>query len=444
MSLGQHDYACDMFVECVKGDPGNIIYLQSFLANLRRKYGEKKRKSFFSMFSSRASKTALQMAELSKNWKNALESCLALLKANPWNSAAFFSAGRACLELGYKESGLAYLKHSIEASPNDLETNRVAARVLADLKKFDDAIVCWARILKLKPNDTEAEKAIGDLTIEKTIHRGGYEGAESSREVKKGGMGVFSGKAGDSETEDVLGRQLTFEEQIERRLKKNPQDVGAYVELGEYHFQAEHFAKSVAAYQKALELNPNHQGSQELLLESERRQLLTELTQLKAEFEKKKTVELKQAFYAKKELYDRKNLEVAQFRIVLEPGNTVHHFELGTIYYKQGLYKEAIGEYQLAKMDKIKRGEALLALGQCFQQIKQYKLALTHFQQAVQEISEQGESRKKALYLTAKLALGLKEYEKADEYANQLAAIDFSYKDVGELLDKIAKSRNNA
>ncbi|MBQ4203178.1 MAG: hypothetical protein II655_05715, partial [Thermoguttaceae bacterium] len=99
--------------------------------------------------------------------------------------------------------------------------------------------------------------------------------------------------------------------------------------------------------------------------------------------------------------------------------------------------------FQTAKPDQSIAGKCLLALAQCFQQIKQYRLALKHYDQAVEVLDQQGEEIKKALYYGARLALGLEDYEKADNYANQLAEIDFSYKDVGGLLDKIAEKRNN-
>ncbi|MGL6193414.1 MAG: tetratricopeptide repeat protein, partial [Thermoguttaceae bacterium] len=234
MSLGGFDYATDMFKECVLGDPSNIIYLQSFVANLRKKYGEKKKKSVFSLFSSGGIKTA----EMQKKWANVIKAGLDLLKSNPWDASAFASMGRACLELGYDEAGLAYLKHSIDCNPNDIEVNRVAARVLRDMKKFDDSIACWTRVKKLKPDDQEANRAIGDLMVEKTIHKGGYDGAESTKELKVVNSSGSQKKTSVPVDEDVMGRPLTFEEQIQRRLKKDPEDVVAYVELAEHYFQA--------------------------------------------------------------------------------------------------------------------------------------------------------------------------------------------------------------
>ncbi len=440
MSLGAYDYATEMFAACVLGDPSNIIYLQSFLANLRKKFGEKKRKSMFSMLSS----GGIRSAEMQKKWSSVLKSGLELLKSNPWNPSALFSIGKACLEMGYQDAGLAYLKHSIDANPNDIEVNRLAARVLGEAKKYDDAIACWARVKKLKPSDTEPDKLIGDLMVEKTIHRGGYEGAESSREVHAKGVADKNKGSQVPENEDVLGRILTFEEQIEKRLKKNPNDKSAYIELGDYYFQKNQFEEAANAFQRGLEKDPENHEMNGKLLESQKHRLQTELIKLKKEFEQSKTAEIRDQFNLKKTEYDQKCLELARFRVESEPGSIGNHFELATLLYKTGAYKEAISEYQLAKTDSLRTGEALLALGQCFQQIKQYKLAMLHFQEAVLNITDQGENKKKALYFAAKLSLGLKDYEKADDYANQLAAIDFSYKDVGELLDKIAKCRKTS
>ena len=48
-----------------------------------------------------------------------------------------------------------------------------------------------------------------------------------------------------------------------------------------------------------------------------------------------------------------------------------------------------------------------------------------------------------ALYQAAKLAFFLEDISKAEKYATRLASIDFSYKDLGDLLDKIEKKSHN-
>ncbi len=81
MQIGQFDYATDMFYSCVMGDPQNLLYMNSFIVNLRVKYGDNKKgsKKFF--------KTGLKpykTAELRKNWEGVIKGGLDALKTNPF------------------------------------------------------------------------------------------------------------------------------------------------------------------------------------------------------------------------------------------------------------------------------------------------------------------------------------------------------------------------
>lgn len=111
---------------------------------------------------------------------------------------------------------------------------------------------------------------------------------------------------------------------------------------------------------------------------------------------------------------------------------------------RSGNFAEAIKQYQDARSDASRRGLVLLALGECFYQIKQFKLALSNFEAAAKEIGEdrEPELKKKALYYAGSLAMALKDWEKAEHHLTELAGIDFSYKDVAKRLDKISQERN--
>ena len=52
-------------------------------------------------------------------------------------------------------------------------------------------------------------------------------------------------------------------------------------------------------------------------------------------------------------------------------------------------------------------------------------------------------TRSRALYLAGRLALALGELDAAEKHLSALAALDFTYKDVSKLLDKIARLREN-
>ena len=44
-AVSNFDYATQMFELCVQKDPGNLIYVQNFLANLQKKYNNAKKGS---------------------------------------------------------------------------------------------------------------------------------------------------------------------------------------------------------------------------------------------------------------------------------------------------------------------------------------------------------------------------------------------------------------
>jgi tetratricopeptide (TPR) repeat protein len=104
------------------------------------------------------------------------------------------------------------------------------------------------------------------------------------------------------------------------------------------------------------------------------------------------------------------------------------------------MYEEAIKQYQQAQSDPRRKGLCLLNLGQCFEKIGQHRLAIKHFEDAIQEISDRdADNKKRALYAAAVLAYRLKDYRRAEQHASALAAMDYSYRNIGELLDRIAK-----
>lgn len=444
MAQGDFNYANEMFIQCVTTDPANIVYQQAFVLNLHRMYKDNKKGSSMAFIKGAGVKRSMSSALGKSKWMDAIKQGAEMLKLNPWDTTALMGMGRACIEMGYNIVGLAYYKHAVEVNPNDVETNRISARALAEIDEFDQAIACWQRVLKVKPNDPEASKSIGDLMVEKTIQRGKYESkANENREDKS----TAARKAAlDAKIEYVEEQKLTPEEEFEKRLRKEPENEEIYVDYYDHFFQAGQIKKAEDVLIRLLKV-ANTPRNQLRLLETQRRRLMDDVAKIKNDYETTNKPEvrekLKPLFYKRKEELDKKTDELYHKRVEENPGNSSYRYDLGLLYQQQGKLKEAIAEFQTAKLDLSIQGECLFALGQCFQMIKQYKLAMNHYQEAAEKIQDVSETKKKVLLQAAKLAFALKDYEKADHFASELAAIDFSYKDVGELLDKIAQTRQN-
>ena len=185
MQAGEYDYANEMFSQCYAQAPGNLIYLQSFVANLRMKYGNNKKGASFAKLKGGTARSQLKIAEARSKFEDVLKSGAELLKLNPWDSAVFFSMGKASVALGYDDTGLALLKHAIDSDPNNIEINRYAAKELAQRELFDDAIACCQRILNAKSSDYEASNQMKDLLLQKTMQHMERKKTAAEKEAEK-------------------------------------------------------------------------------------------------------------------------------------------------------------------------------------------------------------------------------------------------------------------
>ncbi|MBQ2789633.1 MAG: tetratricopeptide repeat protein, partial [Thermoguttaceae bacterium] len=371
MQLGQHDYATEMFVQCVCGDPANIIYMNSFIANLRLKHGQKKKSRFGFLKGAKPGLPGGKEKDLATTIKTGCEK----LKSNPWDAQTFVAMAFACLDAGLEDAGLAYLNHAVQSEPDDVDILRTAAVELTDRKVYEQAKICWERVLKLNPNDIEAGKRLNDIMLEQTINK---QKGTTQREAEKA-------------AEEEAQPKMSVEDEIEKRLRKNPDDRDAFLDLVEYFFQKGNLRKTEDSCKRALKAFPDDPVFTPKLLETQKARALDEMNRLKAQFEKAPSDALKAKFAEQKKIFEEKSLELIQYKLAKTPNSTPLRWELGQFRMRQGQYKEAIAELQAAKADATLAGQCLFALAQCFQQIKQYRLAATHYDQAIEKLDPNGE-----------------------------------------------------
>jgi tetratricopeptide (TPR) repeat protein len=143
------------------------------------------------------------------------------------------------------------------------------------------------------------------------------------------------------------------------------------------------------------------------------------------------------------ELYTRE-LALYKSRCERFPNNLSFRYELAVRHKLLGQFNEAIRELQVARNDPRTKGRCLLALGECFENIKQLPLAMRQYEAAIQEIPDRdGDNKKKALYRAGKLAFRTDDLATAERHLTILASMDYLYRDVSALLDKIGKRRDD-
>lgn len=445
-----HDYATQLFTQCVVEDPANLIYLQSFLANLQKKFGDNKKGSKLAVLKIKGHRNALAKAGGKGDWPAAFQAGCAALAVNPWDTPTLLAMADACGQLGISECQLYYLRWALDVDPKDATVNRQAALALQRMGQFDQAIACWHRVEQAKPHDDEALQAISRLSVEKTIHEGGYDTdmlKGDSSTSSQGNMSVAR-LAKDAVTEEG-DNDMSPMEKLQTALAEDPTQIEKYLPLADILI---HDARLDDA-EKLLERGLSASGGGDLnirerLEDIQIRRAHQQLAIAEIRHAQEPTEETQQQVAHFRGQVNQTELEVYAVRADRDPGNPRLKYELGLRLKRAGKTKDAITTLQAARSDPKRKALALVELGECFQKIEQYKLAMTNYEQAAETAFEStgeadSEIRRRALYRAGVLATGLKEWDRAERHLTELAGLDFGYRDVADRLDKIAHLRDS-
>ena len=342
-----------------------------------------------------------------QQWDEAIRSGAKALTVNPWDSDTLKGMAMAANRSGDRDCEVIYRMSAVKGSPKDPTCNRLHAIVLAERGLLDDAMVFWRRVEEALPTDEEAKRNIASLLVQKARSSGKFD--EDHETLRKA-------KLRAQQQED-----LSLEKKLQQKIEEEPQNVKLYVELSQFYLNEERYAKAEEILAKAFEIS---EGDQEVLEKWED----TQLRRLRQQIAKTEDESARKALDRE---HLKKEVEVYQNRVKRHPSILSFRYELGDRYFRMKRYDDAIRELQIAKNEPRRRGMCMLVLGKCFQQIKQYPLAMNHYEAAIQEIPDRdAENRKETLRLAGRLALHLRNLEAAAKHLGALAAMDYTYKDV--------------
>ena len=427
MSQDNFDYATELLGQCVVGDPANLIYVQSYVGNLQKKYkNNRKGANFVVQLSQRGARSAARKALSQEKWMDVISSGLKALTVNPWDVGTLTAMATASEKMSDDEVELFYLKCALQANMNDPDVNRQCAEALAARGQYDQAIACLHRVEKVKPDDEEVQKLISKFAVQKTIERGG---------LGKGDPGKTQQQAAAAE-----GPEISREEQLKQAIRRTPKNLAGYHELSQYYIDEEQYEKAAEVLEKAYEVSGQDDDVRERWEDVQLRSLRQKIIQAQEAVDEGGGESAQAALAKAQKAMIEKEVEVFEKRVERYPNNLEFKFKLGQRYQMAGRYNDAIKQFQASRTDPRRKGVCMLCLGQCFQKIKQNRLAKDHYESAIQEIPDRdAENKKMALYLAGKIAMRLDDLEAAEKYLTTLAGLDFTYRDVSALLDTIAQ-----
>ncbi|TWT99687.1 Tetratricopeptide repeat protein [Botrimarina colliarenosi] len=457
LQKADYAYAHDLFSQCVSEDPGSLVYLQHFRANLAQMHPKAvaaKASNFKGLPGFGGGRAVVAKAAGKGDWSEAFAAGCKALKKTPGDTGVISEMGAAAGELGHSDCELYYLRWALDLSPQDLDVNRQAALALEAIGEFDQAIGCWLRVQQQRPNDEQVNRAINRLSVEKTIDRGGYnpqllKGAGEVSMPHPSGVAEASARlkydSPDQPPAEAAAAPVTLtEEQLRAAIDANPADPQAYAALAEHYTALGRLHDAERLYKKAYQAAG---GGDLALLEKLEEVFLTRKRDAARVAEQRAARQggpagQKLAEEALREA-NQAEAEVFGARAERNPGDPRAQFEFGLRLKRVGKFREAVNPLQAARADKKRLAEVELLLGECFQQIEQHRLAIRSYEAAIAACptTEWTDLRKLALYRAGVLAMGLRDLDTAEKHLTDLASADFGYRDVSARLDKLASIR---
>ncbi len=425
--------------------PGNLDVVQRFLAELTTTFPLKvcAKQGFAEPFPD------VGRALAAKDW-NAVHSLgCRHLSLNPWHLPTLLAMAEASTATDHHEVALCYLKMAQQTAPNDAGLHRHLAKLLVQLRKIEEALVCWKRVEELEPEDAEAARMVSRLTIEKSRRQIGLPAEDDANPT------VIQQPSSSSRTAPPLKPHIRLGEQrpengsaarktefkhtpiqeLERAVRDRPAEVELYLQLVPLYLEIGRDYDAERLLTKGREYNDD----------SRMLYLLENVVMLRQE--KKIAVAQKhleagdspEAFAAVAELRgerDRVEIDIFQKRLKRDPANLAFRYELGVRLKQAGKVREAKEQFEAALADLNQKPAAAYELGECLRHFSELPQALAQYRLAVESAvgAAHCEVKKRALYQAADLAIRIKLFKLAQRYLQELLRIDPHYKDAEDLL----------
>ncbi len=393
--------ARQLLLECVTGDPGNLIYVETFLQVLAQLTPQR------SPWRAMAQRFALDRARRHGLWQRVLQLGPRLLTFHPSDRRVLCALGEASQELGHRETARLYWTQAARSSLDHATTQRLCAEALERLGSFEQAEACWRRVNQLasasKPTGSPGSGQAVTSAIRSASSAPSADSDFDPADAHAACAAIEAARgSGDFESAQQLLRQA---------IQASPADL-RLVELSE-DLQLERAHRRLEWGQRLALSEPGPAAEQ--LLDDLRADLA------------------------------RQEIAVYEARSRRFPADPAWKLHLARSLKHSGNFAAALEALDSVPEDGAWQCETALERGECWQYQRQFTQALALYEQAAQSVPPSppfDALHKQALYRAGVLALQLNDFDRANRYLEQLAQDEAGYKDLAGHLDKIRSIRH--
>ncbi len=442
---GNHEYAMQMWLRGLLCDPTDMDGLKYFLRSAEVFAVKNPKKGV----SKEVKRVISAKGDVGK-----FISALLDFGLKPIDTSNAIKVTEAAAKLGLKEQTAMLGEHALKVAQNDKKLKKdMFVRLLDAFEKteaFKLAAIAGETACRMDQADGELQMRVRNMLAKSTMTSGGYDNDEA---------GGFQKNIRDVDKQlelsqaDSASKTETTKDQIVARTageyKERPDDLAtltkyaaALVDRGKNADEL----KAMMLYSKAFKETgqPRYRMlAGEIQLRKQRR-MLDKYTKLHdAEPE---NAEIAEKLKATTKAYKELQLSELAFQVENYPTDLGLKYKLGKILFEDGLYKEAIEQFQIAQNDPKLRREVMNLMAQSFVKLGGWEdAAIQTFEQALADMTDETSDLgmelryglMDALQIKATKDGDIEAAQKADKLAAGIAIQNFSYRDVSERRDQI-------
>lgn len=426
------DYAIEMFLQTLAIEQ-NFLQCRKMLRAAQLKRVESTGKLKQMMAAARVT-PILGQAKMAVN-KNPLEAMNLAEKAlceDPRNGQAMVILAEAAEVAELHETAAQTLETYTKVNPRDTKALHWLARAYSGMEKHDLAREIYERLVQMNPKDFDAVKGVQDSTATGAMAGGGWEDAQSFRDVIKD---KDEAVALEQQSRVVRAEDMV-QNLINEALAKAQQDPTNPIhrrELGKLYGQKGDFD---TALQYLEQLFTDEAGADSTLekeiTEVKGKRITAKITEKRTEL----TANPANAAAIENEIaaleVELSRLQMADAERLVEkyPNDLMYRFELGLLYMKVGNIEGAVEQLQKSRGQPQRRVASLHHLGQCYQLMGLTDMAIDAFNEAIGEIPTMDGMKKELLYNLGCAYEATGDQDKATAAFKEVAKVDFGFRDV--------------
>ncbi|MGI8980067.1 MAG: tetratricopeptide repeat protein [Pirellulaceae bacterium] len=392
----------ELLAECVVADPGNTVYLDALLMNLRQLH-PKSRFSLQAIFSSPFQAYKSFMAATNRD--NPIE----LLSLGPaalredgkhLNMGILVALADACAALDLPQAEVRYLQEALHQWPNEPSLMVGLVTALMRQGRFDEARSTLASL------STRVEKPLMAHDLEAILN-------------------------GDSSVHDAREPIRAVLATLQEAVAADPTSPEHHLALAAAYVQLGQFDEAEASAAKAQSLSGGDLAVREQAEEVALARLQRQVEIARRLVEHEPSPAHQQTLRRWEEELGRLELATLHARSERFPQDAPLKLEVAIRLKRAGNYSGAIQRLEEIAADHALRPSVLIELGECWQHLRQFEKALGLYSQAIAAAEEhnQSEPLQLALYRAGCLATAMQQTAAARNWLVRLVSLDPNFKD---------------